>query len=292
MAGAPEEQAEGPNPWRWAVLVVVCVLAGAVGGRLLVRGLPAGRVRYSADARLDRAARAVVERADAKGPTTLVQGKQPMALPPLAAYLDREQVVRLAAECAGLRRRVLAAIGADGPVDRRTLDVASLTVFERDRLCDFLKLDAQQAQLVLYALGWPYVGRKAEDWKPDSLPAPSALPPGLEDCLALARAAPAWPLAEQELRLKRGLTDAQTFAVRTELLHRALADAFNEPGGADAARQALGRYADLAAAQADAVLAMAGAQALARAGQAAVPALDVMARRHPALAQAVRGAPN
>jgi len=181
-------------------------------------------------------------------------------------------------------------VAADAPLERRALEVAGVTVFERGRLCTFLKLDGQQAQLALYALGWPYVGLKAEDWKPDALPAPSALPPDPEGCLALAAAAPAWPLAEDELRQKRGLTDEQTFAVRAELLRRALAGAFDAGEGADRARDALGKYADLAPAQADAVLAMAGAQALARAGQAALPALDVMARQHPALAQAVREA--
>ncbi len=199
MADVPDERTEQPDQpprstaWRWPVLVVVCVLVGVAGGRLLRSGLPSARVRYSADPRLDRAARAVVHGADAKGRPTLVQGKVPMSLPPLAAFLNREHVVRLAAECAGLRGQARRALQADGPVDRRVLEVAGLTVFERGRLCTFLKMDDRQAQLTLYALGWPYVGREGRGlearraagapvpaeptWRP-AWPSPGPRPPG------------------------------------------------------------------------------------------------------------------
>jgi hypothetical protein len=275
--------------WKWAVLVVACVAIGALGGRLLAGGLPALPVRYSADSRLNRAARAVVERADARGRTAVVQGKLTAALPSLESYLDREHVVRLAAECASLRRQALDSLTVDAPVKGRAPTAAGVTVFERGRLCDLLKLDAQQAQLVLYALDWPYVGLKAEDWEPPALPAPSPMPEDLAACLTLAQAAPAWPAAEQEME-QTGLTAEQAFAVRAELLRRALAGAFDADGAADAARNALGKYADLAPAQADAVLAMAGAQALARAGKTALPAIGVIARQHPQVARALREA--
>ncbi len=292
MADAPGERTEQPprsTSWRGVALVAVCLVAGAVGGRLLRNGLPAPRVRYSADPRLDRAARAVVHGADAKARPTLVQGKAPMALPPLAAFLNRENVVRLAAECASLRGQALDALQADGPGRPARAGGGRPDRLRARPALHLPDPDDQQAQLALYALGWPYVGRKAEDWKPAALPAPSSLPADLDACLAVARAAPAWPSAEQQLE-DRGLTDEQVFAVRAELLRRALAGAFDADDAADAARDALGRCADLAPAQADAVLAMAGAQALASAGQEAVPALKVMAEKHPALAQAVRDA--
>ena len=78
----PESPTQKPPSGRrlWPLLAVIVagVAAGAVAGRLLLGG-----TRYSSDARLDRAAQAVVARADAKGRTVVVQGRGGVVLPPL-----------------------------------------------------------------------------------------------------------------------------------------------------------------------------------------------------------------
>ena len=293
MSESPTQKPpSGRRLWVLLAVIVVGVASGAVAGRLLLGG-----TRYSSDPRLDRAARAVVARADVKGRTVVVQGRAGVVLPPLEAYLDRERALRLGIESGRLRRQALDALRAGGDPQKASLQVAALSVFARGRLAGYLKVDDEHAQLLLYAMDWPWVGLKAEDWRPAELPAPGVWPPltqmspaDVQSALEVARAAVAWPEAQRTLLQPGKLTPEQALAVRAQILRLALGGAFESAKGDDAAREALTKYADLAPQQADAVLAMAGAQALARAGEAALPALDVMARRHGALADALQEA--
>ncbi len=228
-------------------------LLGLAVGVLLALGVPfvllAGR--YADDPTLNRAARALVGRR-AQPRTVRVSTPRAVMDLPARVRLDAGTAVRLAVEVARLQ-------GEMQPGAAARL---------RDGLATYLKTDDTTALVVLRSLGRP--GERS-----------------IEQPLREAvRHAPAWPAARRELLEQRGLTAEQAFAVRCDMVRRALAGTFQAPGGRERAVDALARYATLAPPQADAVLTMAATLYLAGHPQAG-PVLERLARDHPELAEPV-----
>jgi hypothetical protein len=241
---------------------------GAVLALLLAAVVHVGgsRARYSDDPVLDRAARALVAlRSEPRvhPALSLAPGRTIVAAPP--AY-DGAAVVRLATHLAALVSDTRRALGAATDGDN-ALRARSLAAGAPALLAGFLRSDLDPARTVLYAFGLPQVDLAATDgsalvvWPLTALPSDQ-----LREACDLARAAPAWRRADLDLAQRLGLTPEQRAGVRCRLVQQALDNAFTLPGGTDRAASALGRYADLAPVQAEAVLAMAATLVLLRAG--------------------------
>lgn len=280
----------------WLAVMVAAVAAGAFTAARL------SHIRYGENPRLDRAARAVVTTRPARKGNVAVQGAGGAVNVPIGLQFDRRRAVALAIELERARQRLEARAGASvvgnstRAAERRTDEAADAYLTAEEEVGNFLAVDGDRAQLLLYALGWPWAGQdeggiSAADFRSarSQPPRPLALM-SAERCAQLIRdaeRAPAWPAAEEGLKRSSGLTAEQLASVRALPCRQAVAEAFGSERGVRAAAAALGKYADLVPAQADTVLAMAGAIELTLAGAEAAPALKVMAKRHPELAEAI-----
>jgi hypothetical protein len=212
----------------------------------------------------------------------------------VSSEFNRQEAILVALESERLRRQVVAALqnaataNLTGELARQAgFEIEARLVVARERLADYLKVDTRTAQVLLYALGWPWLGAADEGQSLGEFTSTGSLWPlplaGLAqgrrtELAEAAGAAVAWPAAQQELADRFGLTDAQVSAVQGHMCRAAVLDALSNPKGMGRAEDALAKYAALGPAQAEALLAMAGALALVRAGHEAVPALELMAR--------------
>lgn len=225
----------------WVAWLVGLAAASAFGVYLV--GHPPW-VRYSADARLDRAAQAVVQVRRRRG-LVVVRTKGDAIAVPAALQFDRERAVRLALELDDMLRdggsvALPVRVRAD-PRGRRQAAQLEAEML----LGEFLAVEPERARLVLCALGWP---------------APEG---ASSDAAGASR-----------------LSGARAMACR-----EAVVGAFASEQGYKDACEGLARSADLAPAQCETVLAMAGALELTRAGRAGVDALRIMAKTDPRLGQ-------
>jgi hypothetical protein len=283
----------------WLAVMAAAIAAGTYAAARLTR------IRYSDDPRLDRAARAIVTVRPVRKGSVAVQGAGGAVAVPMGLQFDRRRAVLLAVELERARRGVEA--GADGrsasgagksarAAERPDDEAADAYVSAEEEVGNFLAVDGERAQPLLYALGWPWVGQDARRVSvPDFRSARAELPRPLASMsvqrvaqlIRQAQTAAAWPAAEQALKRSSGLNADEVSSLRAVLCRQAVVEAFGSEQGTKAAASALGKYADLAPAQAEAVLAMAGAIELVRAGAEAAPALKVMAKRQPELAAPV-----
>jgi hypothetical protein len=279
MEGSGRQSAEG-TPAPGLVAWVLGVLAAFAGGIYLQRCPPL--VHYSADARLDRAARAVVSVTPAPREVVTVQSAQGVLTVPLGLEFDRLRAVRLALALEVARRRVVGDLLTEPATEAVTAPVYAAA---EELVSEFLAVEKDRACLLLCAFGWPWPpeGRR-EAAARDSYAAPPEAPSGL---LAEARSFPTWPQAEESLKNAYGLDAAQLSALRARLCREAVAQAFTSDDGAGPARAALAKYADLVPAQAETALAMAGALELVRQGPKAAETLEAMAKGRPDLAVAL-----
>jgi len=280
---------------KWVGLALfLLVVAGAVGH--LCSSSPGARLR--------RAARAVTAPDSArKGQVVLNVGGHTVAVP-LGVQLDRHRAVSLALESERLRRQAVRALGQASAWStsaeergRRAIEVSATFIVARQRLAEFLKVGLSSAEVILYALGWPWFeGSHPHQSVQKFVSVDSAWPGVLAGMSAERRREiveavdhePAWPVARQMLKARFGMADAEAAAVRGHLCRRGTEAAFGSFLGFRRGVDALGKYADLSVVQAEAVLAMAGALALTRAGEAALPYVERMGRRDPGLADLVR----
>jgi hypothetical protein len=160
---------------------------------------------------------------------------------------DRALLVRLALDLQALRR------SPTGPRGQARREAAG-------RLGKFLALEAERADLVLSALGWP-PGDEAHVPE-QSASAPEQDPRRREGILAAADRDEPWQVTRRRLEARFGLGGDELRGVRARLCRRAVRRAFGSPGSADRALDALARLADLAPAQGRAVLAMEAARRL------------------------------
>ncbi|MFO7959113.1 MAG: hypothetical protein R6X33_18665 [Candidatus Brocadiia bacterium] len=261
--------------------VVIAVLLVAIivtAGWLLLRD------RYSWDARVNRAARAVVAGLDEAPGHVTAQGPKGIVTVPARPRFDRLSAVQLALELERLRP-------AEPPSSADAAAALASTAYVRERIRRFLKTDATGALLVLYGLGWPWMGAEPvlpEEGQPVETPARSPLAEvpaeRLEQMTAVAEEAASWPEAEKALQGMHGLGDTALFDVRRRLVRRALEDAFASRAGRERVHDALGKCAALAPVQAETVLAMRGTLALLRGGEEADGALESIGSEHPELA--------
>ena len=220
---------------------LVGLAAASAFGVYLVGHPP--RVRYSADARLDRAAQAVVQVRPRRRGLVVIRTKGDAIAVPAAVQFDRERAVRLALELDDMLRdegsvALAVRVRADARGRRRAAQLEAEML-----LGEFLAVEPERARLVLCALGWP---------------APEG---ASSDAAGVSR-----------------LSGARAMACR-----EAVAGAFGSERGYRDACEGLARSADLAPAQCETVLAMAGALELTRAGRAGIDALRIMAKTHPRL---------
>ena len=279
----------------WLAVMAAAIAAGAFAAARL------SRVRYSEDPRLDRAARAVVTVRPARSGNLSVQGKGGVFAVPVGLQFDRRRAVELAIELERIRRRFEAGAAGEGvsgagtgkrPADR----AADAYLTAEEEVGNFLAVDGDRAQLLLYALGWPWAGRGEGTLSAADFRSARSRPPAPLELMSAERRAqliqdaeraPAWRAAEETLKRGSGLTPEQLGALRAVLCRQAVAEAFGSERMLKAAAAVLAKYADLVPAQAETVLAMAGATELAAAGADAVPALKAMAKRCPDLAEAI-----
>lgn len=272
MEGSDRQSAEG-TPAPGLVAWVLGVLAALAGGVYLQRCPPL--VHYSADARLDRAARAVVSVTRAPREVVTVQSAQGVLTVPFGLEFDRLRAVRLALALEVTRRRAVGDLLTEPAPEAVT---ARAYAAAEELVSEFLAVEKDRARLLLCAFGWPWPldGRREA--------APPEAPSGL---LAEARSFPTWPQAEEALKNAYGLDAAQLSALRARLCREAVEQAFTSDDGAGRARAALAKYADLVPAQAQTALAMAGALELVRQGPKAAETLEAMAQGRPDLAMAL-----
>lgn len=267
MRGWFAGDARRQRPSRGRLLLWLLVVLGGLGLGLGVRRLMTAGPHYSDDPRLQRAAEALLRDEHADGRKMIVNFERPTPVPPVSAYLDRERLVELA-------------LGIGGYME--------LKGNSAEHLADALKVQTDVARLLVAALG-----RLGSGPPPSLLRELEAFPPsGRPALLSLAADAPAWAAARQALETDHGLSREQLLAVRAELCARALERAFDHHGGAEQAREALGKYGALIPEQREAVLAMAGALELSDAGRRARPALERVGKRHPDLARLLRRSPS
>lgn len=258
-----------------AVLLVAIIVTAA--WRLL-------RDRYSWNPRINRAARAVVAGVDR--PTGQVTAKGPRGVVTLPARprLDRLNAVELALELERLHP-------AEPTSSADATAALASTVYMTERLRRFLKTDDTGALLVLYGLGWPWMGGDPvlpEEGQTAEVPAQSPLvevpPERREQIMTVAEQAPSWPEARQRLREDYALSEAALFDVRRRLVRGVLEEAFASGAGQERVRDTLGKCAALAPVQAETVLAMRATLALLRGGQEADGALESIGSEQPELA--------
>jgi len=288
LEGHAEPSPGGLRRSGWIAWLLGVATAAAFGVHV-IRHPP--RVRCSANARLDRAARAVVEVRPRRRGVLVIRSGDATVVVPRALQFDRQQALRLALELEDMLR------GRGPAPSRPTAPLQNVRAQAEELLAGLLAVEPYRARLVLYSLGWPWseghVGRPSGGpsfvgpaasadalaplrWLPDAV---------LLQLLERARAAPAWPVVEAELGASWGLSAEQTGALRALLCRQAVGGAFASDRGKEDACEALGKFADLAPAQCDAVLAMAGALELVRAGGEGISALRVMAEASPVLGE-------
>jgi hypothetical protein len=153
-------------------------------------------------------------------------------------------------------------------------------------VAETLKVGDRRALIVLHALGWPL---EAVEQGNGSLPAFAPHEDFLADEIAACVLdAETWPAAAGRIKRRCGLGEEAMFSARAGACRHAVQAAFDGRREMDEAAEVLGKCADLAPAQADAVLAMAGALRLVEGGEEAMCALDVMAADHTELASMLR----
>ncbi len=244
--------------------------------------------RHALEPRLNRAADMLTQQRVGSPSQVPVRAEEALLQVPASVRFDREVAVERAMELLRLRRQVVRRLrGSVG--EQEALDSAAAAAeYLRGRLASFLKTDDTAALVVLYSLGWPWVGSEPLHTRPARLEDTGwTAPPPPRPILDAVLQAPAWPAARRKLLDEFGLTGEQAFAIRCGIARQAVGNALIHAAGRPQAIDALARYAALAPAQAETVLAMAGTLYLARRPDAEA-ILERLSRDHAELVEPIR----
>jgi hypothetical protein len=220
---------------------VVCLLGFVAAGALFAVLVSSGMwPEYSADPRLRRAVHAVLTTRASRHRQAFARTPGGTAVLPVRPRFERARAIALAVEFASLRGRMLARMAMarqPAELERARGEARLVSVFERERLADFLKVESSRAEVVACALGWPQAGFPSDG---------------------------------------------------SALCRMAVQAAFDTPAGADRAKRALAKHAQLGPDQAETVLAMRGVMELLEGRPGAEVGLRAVCRRYPGVEELIR----
>jgi len=277
------------------------VAAGIATDRVWAVGL----LPRTADGRLRVATRAAVEEDARREQEGILYARSPdgtLVAVPVGLRLDRRRALELALELEDRRsvyeasivklRRAQSEQSSSRSLDPLLADVRTLWSEARDDISELLAVEPERADIILAALDWPWLGDHPESITGADLDRPfpeqpagtASLPADMwHRIITEAERDEPWPQTAARLTARFSLSAAQARAVQAYLCRRNLNHAFHSLRAGARARRSLVRLADLAPAQVRTVLAMKGAQELARAGARALPPLIAQLARHPTL---------